>query len=142
MTPIEWLDHTADVGFRASGDSIDAAFSEAARALFAIMFAVEEIQPQVEYRIEVSAYSLSELLVEWLSDLLGQKELSGLVFSQFEVVVAGDEVSGFSARGRALGEALNVERHRPGIEVKGISYLGLDVSRRGESWIVQAVVDV
>jgi len=142
MMSIEWLDHTADMGFRATGDSVEGAFCEAARALFSLMFALEEIQPQTEYRIEVSASSLSELLVEWLSELLVQKELSGLVFSRFEVAIIGDELSGFSAVGRALGEALDRKRHRPGAEVKGISYLGLDVSQRDEMWVVQAIVDV
>jgi len=142
MMSIEWLDHTADMGFRVMGDSIESAFSEAARALFSLMFALDEIQPRTEYRIEVSASSLPELLVEWLSELLIQKELSGLVFSRFDVAITGNEPSGFSAAGRALGETLDRKRHRPGTEVKGISYLGLDVSQRGEMWVAQAIVDV
>ncbi len=142
MTPIEWLDHTADMGFRASGDTIEDAFCEAARALFSLMFAFEEIRPRTEYRMAVSAPSLPELLVEWLSELLVQKELSGLVFSRFGVKIAGNELLGFSAIGCAFGEMLDRDRHRPGTEVKGISYLGLDVSQRDETWVVQAVVDV
>lgn len=142
MTSIEWLDHRADVGFRIMDDSIEGVFEESAQALFSLMFAIEEILPQIEHRIDVSARSLHELLVEWLSELLGQKELSGLVFSKFEVAIAGDEISGFSARGHALGEPLNLERHRPGTEVKGISYLGLDVSQQDEGWVAQVVVDV
>jgi len=142
MTPIEWLDHTADVGFRAMGNSIEDAFCEAARALFSRMFAVDEIRPLVEHRIDVSAPSLSELLVEWLSELLAQKDLSRLIFSQFKVTISGSEASGFSADGCAFGEILDRERHQPGTEIKGISYLGLDVSHRNEMWVVQAVVDV
>ena len=95
-----------------------------------------------EHRIEVSAPSLAELLVEWLSELLIQKELSGLVFSRFEVAITGNELSRFSAIGRAFGETLDCERHQPGTEVKGISYLGLDVSQRDEMWIAQVIVDV
>ena len=142
MTPIEWLDHAADKAFRASGDTIENAFCESARALFSLMFALEEIQPQSEHRIAVSASSLSDLLVEWMSELLVQKELSGLVFSRFEVSIQGNKLSGFSAMGRASGEVLDRERHRPRTEVKGISYLGLDVSQRDDMWVVQAVVDV
>jgi len=142
MTPIEWLDHTADMGFRAMGDSIEGAFCEAARALFSLMFAIEEIRPETDHCIEVSAASLSDLLVEWLSELLIQKELSGFVFSRFEVAITGNQLSGFSAVGRAFGETLDRERHRPGAEVKGISYLGLDVSQRDEMWVTQVVVDV
>jgi len=142
MTPIEWLDHTADVGFRAAGDSIEGAFCEAARAIFSLMFAIDEIRPETEHRVEVSAPSLEDLLVEWLSELLVQKDLSRLVFSQFEVTISGNAGSGYVAMGRAVGEVVDRERHKPGIEVKGISYLGLDVSQRDKMWIVQVVVDV
>ncbi len=142
MTPIEWLDHTADMGFRATGESIEDAFCEAARALFSLMFAIEEIRPLVEHRIEVCAPSLSELLVEWLSELLAQKDLSRLVFSQFSVTISGNAVSGFSATGQALGEVLDRQRHQPGTEIKGISYLGLDVSCHDELCVVQVIVDV
>ena len=142
MTPIEWLDHTADIGFRATGESVEGAFCEAARALFSFMFALDEIRPQVEHRVEVSASSLPQLLVEWLSELLVQKELAGLVFSRFEVTISGNELAGLSAVGHAFGEVLDRERHQTGTEVKGISYLDLDVSQSDGRWVVQVVVDV
>lgn len=142
MTPIEWLDHTADVGFRATGASLEDAFCEAARALFSLMFAVENIHECTTYRITVNAATLETLLVEWLSELLVQKDLSRLVFSRFEVTISGNETSGFSAIGCAFGETLDRDRHHPGTEVKGISYLGLDVSCHDELWVVQVIVDV
>lgn len=142
MTPIEWLDHTADIGFRAWEDTIEGAFCEAARALFSVMFDIEQIRPRTQHRITVYAGSLSELLVEWLSELLVQKELSGLVFSRFEAAITGDRDTGFSAIGSAFGERLDRSRHRPGTEVKGISYLGLEVCRCDTMWVVQVIVDV
>lgn len=142
MSPIEWLDHTADMGFRATGESLEAAFCEAARALFSLMFAIEHIDSSTAFPITVSAPSLEDLLVEWLSELLVQKDLTRLVFSRFELAISGSGGSGFSAVGRAFGEQLDRERHQPGTEVKGISYLGLGVSQRGEMWVAQVIVDV
>ena len=142
MTPIEWLDHTADMGFRASGTSLEEAFCEAARALFSRMFALDRIEPVSETRINIAANSLPDLLVEWLSELLGQKELTGDVFSQFQVTISGNESSGFRAQGCALGETLDRTRHQPGTEIKGISYLGLAVIEQDGVWTAQVVVDV
>lgn len=142
MTPIEWLDHTADMGFRASGLSLEDAFCEAARALFSLMFSIDGIHPIKETRIDVTAVSLANLLVEWLSELLGQKELTGQVFGQFNVAISGNGTSGFRAQGSALGERLDPSRHQPGTEIKGISYLGLDVREQGGVWTAQVVVDV
>ena len=142
MPPIEWLDHAADVGFRATAESLDGVFCEAGRALFSLMFTIEAIRAQAEYRIALSAPSLEELLVEWLSELLAQKDLTRLVFSRFELVISGDATSGFSAVGSAFGEELDRKRHQAGTEVKGISYLGLDVRQRDGIWAAQVVVDV
>jgi len=142
MSPIEWLDHTADVGFRATGASLEAAFCEAGRALFSLMFAIEHIRDCTDYDVVVHGATLEELLVEWLSELLAQKDLTRLVFSRFEVKISGNETSGFSAEGKAFGERLDRDRHLPGTEVKGISYLGLAVTCQDRSCAVQVIVDV
>ena len=142
MTPIEWLEHTADVGFRVRGTSVEQAFAEAARALFSLMVDLDTVKPESGTRIAAKAGTLPELLVEWLSELLAQQELTGTVFSQFDVAIEGDYASGFHAQGHALGEAFNRSRHRPGTEVKGISYLGLSVTQHDGDWVAQVVVDV
>lgn len=138
---IEYLEHTADLGLRATGVTLEETFCEAARGLFALMLDLRAVQPRAEHPVHLEAVSNADLLVEWLGDLLAQKELTGLVFSRFEVVISRHE-DGFSLDGVALGERLDPDRHRPRIEVKGISYLGLDVRRHGAGWAAQCVVDV
>ena len=142
MSPIEWLDHTADIGFRATAPSIEAAFCEAGCALFSLMFAIENIHECTTYRIAVNAATREALLVEWLSELLAQKDLTRLVFSRFEVEISGNETSGFFAEGKAYGEPLDRGRHQPGTEIKGISYLGLTVTCQENACAVQVIVDV
>lgn len=142
MSPVEWLDHTADVGFRATAESLDAVFCEASRALFSLMFDIKAIGEQTRYPIALSAPSLEHLLVEWLSELLVQKDLTRLVFRRYELAIAGDVACGFSAVGTAFGEELDHKRHKPGTEVKGISYLGLNVSQCDGMWVAQVIVDV
>jgi SHS2 domain-containing protein len=138
---IEYLEHTADFGLRATGVTLEETFCEAARGLFALMLDLRAVQPRAEYAVHLEALSHADLLVEWLSDLLAQKELTGLVFSRFEAVIGRHE-NGFRLDGVALGERLEPDRHRPRIEVKGISYLGLDVRRYDAGWAAQCVVDV
>jgi len=139
--PIEYLEHTADIGLRASGTTLEQAFCEAARGLFSVMVEPVSVEPRRLYVIRRNAPSLPELLVEWLSDLLAQKELTGLFFSEFEVSIERTS-SGFILVGKARGEPLDVHRHRFGTEVKGISYLGLSVRETSGSWIAQCVLDV
>ena len=138
---IEYLEHTADLGLRATGATLEETFCEAARGLFAVMFDLPSVRPLEEYAVHLEAASDTDLLVEWLSDLLGQKELTRLVFSQFRIRI-GRHGGGRCLDGTAFGGRLDPERHHPRIEVKGISYLGLDVGRRGAGWKTECVLDV
>lgn len=143
MTSIEWLDHTADVAFRARGASIEDVFCEAARAVFSLMFEVDAPgRCGIEQRITASAASLHELLVEWLSELLVHRELLRAAFTRFEATVCGDDASGFRVEGLAFGDSLACTPHRLGMEVKGIPPLGLRVVKDAEGWSAQVVVDV
>ena len=139
--PIDFLDHTADVALRASGETIEEAFEEAARGLFSVMVDVSKVSARELHDVHVRADTHAELLVAWLSDCLAQKDLSGLVFSEFAVCIRPAE-NGFVLSGTAVGERLDVSRHRPGTEVKGISLLGLLVQRVGDGWVAQCVFDV
>jgi SHS2 domain-containing protein len=138
---IEQLDHTADLALRATGDTAEEAFCEAARGLFALMIDLRAVRPHAQHAVHIAAASDADLLVEWLSELLAQKELTGLVFSEFEVEIGRNE-GRYLLDGVASGETLDPDRHRPKIEVKGISYLGLDVRRHDAGWAAQFVVDV
>jgi protein archease len=142
MSAIEWLDHTADIGFRATGASIEAAFCEAGKALFSLMFDIGTIEESAEYSFELSADTCEGLLADWLSELLAQKDLTRLIFSRFEVAISRSEASGFLAKGRAFGERLDRVKHQAGTEIKGISYLGLEVVCQDAACTAQVLVDV
>lgn len=136
-----FLDHPADLGVEAWGETTAVAYEEAARALFSAMVRVDCVRPVECVAVSVTADGLESALVEWLAALLAEKDISRRVFSRFEVTV--HEV-GRNVRvdGQAWGEALDPLRHDPALEVKGISYLGLCVARCGAGWLVRYVADV
>ena len=137
----EYLDHPGDIGIRAWGESLEGAFCDAARAVFALMADLKLVDPTVRQGVRVEARTLDGLLVEWLAALLAEKDISGLIFSDFEVSIEGGR-SGYALTGAALGEPLDPERHPTGTEVKGISYLGLAVKKTAQGWIAECIVDV
>ncbi len=139
---VEYLDHTADIGIRARGPSVEAVFERAAAGLFSLMVRVDAVEPTKDFTVVCRGETLADLLVEWLSELLAQKDLSGLVFGRFEVEIDRGP-AGHELRGQARGEELDPSRHALGIEVKGISYLGLSVAQGDDGgWIAECVVDV
>ncbi len=139
--PFAYLDHTADVAIRAWGRTVDEAFAEAALAMFAKMVRTDFVRPAVTREVALCAPTLRGLLVEWLAALLVPKDLEDLVFSRFDVEVR-TVGAGFKLRGQAHGEPLDPERHQPSGEVKGVTYLGLDVHEDGGVWYAEVVVDV
>ena len=139
--PFDYLDHVSDARIRASGETLNEAFCEAARGMFGLMVDIDSIEPIGSVQVRVSAGMLDLLLVEWLGQLLTEKDLTGLIFSRFsaEIKQQGDK---FFLVGSARGEAFDALRHEPGIEVKGVTYAGLCVCEEDGRFIAQYVVDV
>ena len=138
---LEYLDHTADVGLRGIGKTLGEAFGEAAKAMFNLMVDVDQVRAKQSLAVSGDAGTPELLLVEWLSALLTQKDLTGLYCSRFCVSIAKTP-DGLRLEGTAWGEPLDLSRHSAKLEVKGITYSGLHVDHEGEEWVVQCVVDI
>jgi len=139
--PFEYLDHTADVALRGIGETVEEAFCEAAKAMFNLMVNLDQVAPKRQLKVAREAGKLDLLLVEWLSELLVQKDLTGLFHSRFHVNIV-KKSDGFHLEGTAWGESLDLSRHSVKLEVKGVTYSGLHVEQEGERWIAQCVVDI
>ena len=139
--PFEYLDHTADVALRGTGETPEEAFCEAARAMWSLMVDLDAIRSEESVRVDRTAERLDLLLAEWLSALLAEKDVSGLFLSRFRVSIER-QGGGHRLVGEAWGERLDPARHQTKLEVKGITYSGLRVVREKDRWIAQCVVDV
>ncbi len=138
FTPYETFEHGADIGVRGYGRTLEEAFENGARALFALLVEnFEEVRPEKEIALEVSAELPDELFVTWLNRLLTVSDLERMVFKDFEVHLSGDKL-----QGKALGEPLDPARHHLGVEVKGATFTLARVEKQGELWVAQCVVDV
>ncbi|HEU67738.1 MAG TPA: archease [Candidatus Acetothermia bacterium] len=138
--PYEILDHEADAGVRGIGRTVEEAFAEAARGMFALMADLDRVQERGEVTVEVRADTLEGLLVAWLGELLRERDVRGMLFSRFEVRI-GQAGEGRWLEGRAWGEPI-APRHRLGVEVKAATYAGVRVERRGDACIAQCIVDL
>jgi len=139
--PFEYLDHTADVALRGIGETVEEAFCEAAKAMFNLMVDVDQVTAKQSLKVFREASTPELLLVEWLSELLVQKDLTGLFHSRFHVNIV-KKSDGLRLEGTAWGESLDLSRHSVKLEVKGVTYCGLHVVRKGKEWIAQCVVDI
>lgn len=126
----EYLDHTSDIIVRAHGKNLEEAFEQAAMALMNILVQnLQHVSQTTERRFNVSGASLEELLYRYLEEFLFIFDTERLVFSKVEVSVnrGGSE---FEANISAHGEKFNPAKHRPGIEVKAVTYHMMSIKQR------------
>jgi SHS2 domain-containing protein len=133
----EHYDHGADIGVRGFGSTKAEAFEQAGLALMAVVADLRLIGQFEAVRIDCEAADDDLLLAEWLNALVYQMATRNLVFSRFVVKIDGTRL-----HAQAWGEPIDVERHRPAVEVKGATYTTLRVARHGEGWVAQTVIDV
>ncbi len=133
----ETFEHEADIGIRGFGETIEEAFSNAARAMYSVMFDISSIRPVVERTVTVAAPDTDLLLIEWLNALLALSDIERMVFSEFEVKIYGGRL-----QGRAMGEPLDRKRHGAVVEVKAATLHMLKVERIDGGYVAQCVVDV
>lgn len=137
----EHFEHGADIGVRGFGASKAAAFEQAALALTAVVTDPTGVRAQESVPIDCRAADDELLLAAWLNAVVYEMAVRRMVFGRFEVTLPGDG----RLEGRAIGEAVSVQRHAPAVEVKGATYTALRVAplpQEPGGWLAQTVVDV
>lgn len=136
--PSQTFPHEADIGVRGTGATLEEAFAGAALALTAAICDPATVLPKQSLSIDCAAPDLELLLVDWLNALIYRMATRHWLFSRFEV-----RIDGSCLHASAWGEPLEVARHQPAAEAKGVSYCALKVERQADGqWLAQAVVDV
>jgi SHS2 domain-containing protein len=136
MGGYEVLEHTADVGVRATGATVEEAFAQATRGLAEIIGAWRPNEGE-PVAIEVEADDLGALLVDWLSEILYLHDARDAVIAGLDVARVAD--------GRASGTvalASRGDRVLEGTQVKAVTYHQLAVEKCGDEWVATVFFDV
>jgi SHS2 domain-containing protein len=134
----EILEHTADIGLRAWGATLQEAFESAATALSAIVVELDDIEPRLAYPIAASGDDDQSLLVNWLDETLYYLDARRIVLRRFRIEHFGDG----RVAGQAWGEPRDPVKHRPKVIVKGVTYHQLKIEQRPDGWQVQVFLDI
>ena len=141
----EFFDVTADVGYRAYGNSLDNAFENAAIAMFEVITDTSTIKHSVEKQIELKAEDKQALLYDWLSELLFFHDAEYLVFSKFDVKICskldGDHVMYYLVA-TAWGEEFDPQRHERRSEVKAVTYHMMNIRDENLNVMLQVILDI
>jgi SHS2 domain-containing protein len=134
----EHLPHGADIGVCGFGSSKAEAFEQAGMALTAVITDPELVAAKDPIEIRCMAPDDELLFVEWLNALIYEMATRKMLFARFEVRIDGHQLAG-----KAWGEAIDIDRHEPGVEIKGATCTELKVAQEANGeWRAQCVVDV
>ena len=131
----EEIEHTADVGIRAYGKSLDELFANAAEGMFSLIADLSEVKPVGEIEVRLQADDLPTLFLRWLGELLYIHETQRFLFSSFDVHVVGRTLEG-----HAHGEAIDKDRHELKLVIKAVTRHGLTVDP--EKGIAEVIFDI
>jgi SHS2 domain-containing protein len=131
----ELLEHTADVGIRARGATLEGVFEQATLGLAEVGGALRP-GPGEPVAVEVTAGDLGGLLVDWLNEVLWLREVRQAAVAAVVVERAGD--------GRAAGTVAFSSADPPpdGTLVKAVTYHRLRVEQGPGGWLAEVYLDV
>jgi SHS2 domain-containing protein len=134
----EHFEHEADVGVRGIGATPAQAFEQAALAMTAVITDPAGVLPRERVEIACENADRELLLTQWLNALVYEMATRRLLFCRFAVALEDGKLTAV-----AEGEAVEVARHHPAVEVKGATLTELRVARAADgAWVAQCVVDV
>ena len=151
--PYEILEHTADVGLKAHGQTLPELFANAARGMIALaleppvepaLSAVEgsdadaqEARPSQCRLLSARGEDLEELLVHFLSEILYAVDAEGWQFSEFRIQAL--EPTAIEAEG--WGEQAERSAHRR-VAVKAVTYHQISVGQTDGGWEAVVYFDI
>jgi SHS2 domain-containing protein len=136
MRDFQVLEHTADVGIRASGSSLEETFEAATEGVASILGGWRPSSGTTK-RIEIEPADIGAQLVDWLSEVIYLQE-------SLDSVIGGVHVERVSEDG-TTGTVVVAPRGDDVLEgtaVKAITYHQLRVEPTEDGWTAEVYVDV
>jgi len=138
MKKYETFDHTADLGIRVFGRTLEEVFVNAAYALFDQRADLRKVQGKISREISVQGADREDLLVRWLGELLFLAESRGYLFNEFCM----RRLDSTSLEAVARGEIFDPSRHRFKTEIKAVTYHQVGVKETQEGWEARVIFDI
>jgi SHS2 domain-containing protein len=133
----EILEHTADVKFTASGDSLEEAFSESVKAFSEI---IGGMNGQTTYSIEVESESHEALLFDFMDKLIFLQDVNDVVVSYAENLEIEELEKGYRLTADIWAD--NIEGSMSVLDVKAPTYSEMYVKFEDGKWRLQVVLDI
>ena len=139
MKPYELVDHTADIGIRAWGQTREALFANMALGMTSLIVSPDQIRVQETVSVSAQAEDWETTLVAWLKELLFLFESRRFLSKSFQI----QRLEPTAVEASVSGELLDLNRHPVEHEVKAVTYCDLQITQTPEGlWSAQVIFDI
>src|SRR3989344_9315117 len=136
MKKFVFLEHTADIKFRAFGKNLNEVFENSALAFTSVLHE-GKVKKDVKKKFSIKGNDLEALMFRFLEEILFLFETEGFLLSEIKVRFGKDKKS---LKVEAYGEEKLDKRVRH--YVKAVTYNDMFVKKSDGCWTSQVVVDV
>ncbi|MEW6388793.1 MAG: archease [Thermodesulfobacteriota bacterium] len=132
------ISHTADLGWRIRGESLEEIFANAAAALTATITDRRNLRIRETREITIEAPDREALLVAWLNYLLYLNDIDGFLGRDFDILHLTPE----RLSAQAKGEIFDPSRHVGKTAVKAATYHHLEIKPQDHGWLATVILDL
>ncbi|MFH1782090.1 MAG: archease [Candidatus Omnitrophota bacterium] len=143
MKPYEIIEHTADIGLKAFGKTLEELFHNAAIGMFDIIGGEEKDPPRdldfkKDIKIEKDIDTYEELLVVFLSELLYIANKQKVIFRSFDILELDDNGIISNAKGKKLASLEDAFK----VEIKAVTFHDLKIEKEKDIYYSTIIFDV
>lgn len=136
-----YLDHVTDAYVEAYGDSMEEAFSYAAKGTINIMFELKDILGKSKFEFNVVGHDYSELLFNWIDEIILLIAVENKVASNFELKISKLD-SKYQLTGHTMTEPVDISKHGYKTEIKGVTYHEMEILQESGINKVRFILDL
>ena len=132
------LDHPADLGVEAHGETLRMAFECAAVGVVSIIIDLSTVEPGESRAVSVSASDRDQLLVRFLSEILYLYDGQRFITTRVSIHRVGNT----QLEATVWGERFCEGKHRTKLDVKAVTYHQLSISEDDNGVTVRVFLDI
>lgn len=139
MTPnksYEYIDHTADLGIRVYGATLEELLINIAQAIFETQIE-GKVESKKERKIEIKSESREDLFIDWCRELLYNFSVHGFIPKKYEISIKDS-----SLKAHLYGDIFDDKRHSVQLEIKNATYHDFRIEKTGDYFQATIIFDV
>lgn len=140
----DFLEHTADIKFRAYGKDLEELFTNSAEAMFSILIRPEVIKKRLKKQFTVQGNTLERLLYDFLEEFLFLMDTEGFMLSEIKdikiIEKTEDKDNIFILEAICIGDS--AENYNFSGDIKSITFHEMKLEQKKDQSLAEVVVDV